>query len=204
MKKLYDEIKKIIEKITEKSRISKKMLLSAFLLLAGIIALTVSEISAESKAASAQTTVISTSGTGEYAADLEMRLTSIISSISGAGKTKVMVTLESGSEEIYLHDYNYGENADPSGKNSFERKDEYVIVDSDGGEKGIEDRKNRNVHFRQSNARRPENLKRQAHRRLPFSGVWSKIKEKTGGVDGWTRRKRLLPLLSPWRLRRAW
>lgn len=137
MKKLYDGIKKIIEKITEKSRISKKMLLSAFLLLAGIIALTVSEISAESKAASAQTTVISTSGTGEYAADLEMRLTSIISSIYGAGKTKVMVTLESGSEEIYLHDYNYGENADPSGKNSFERKDEYVIVDSDGGEKGI-------------------------------------------------------------------
>lgn len=116
---------------------SKKMLLSAALLLAGIVALTLSEISAESQTAVVQTSATTSSGTSEYAADLEMRLTSIISCIEGAGNTKVMVTLESGSEEVYLHDYNYGENADPSGKNSFERKDEYVIVDGESGEQGI-------------------------------------------------------------------
>lgn len=137
MKKLGEEIKNIIEKISAKTRMSKKMLLSAVLLLAGIAALTLSEISAESQTAAVQTTEATSAGTDEYAADLEMRLTSIISSIAGAGKTKVMVTLESGSEEVYLHDYNYGENADPSGKNSFERKDEYVIVDGESGEQGI-------------------------------------------------------------------
>ena len=48
-----------------------------------------------------------------------------------------MITLESGSEEIYLHNYNYGENNDKSGRNSLERKDEYVIVDGSSGEEGI-------------------------------------------------------------------
>lgn len=137
MKKVSEEIKKIIEKITAKTRLNKKMLLSALLLLAGIAALTMSEISTENKAASVQTTATSVSDTSEYAANLETRLTSIISCIDGAGNTKVMVTLESGSEEVYLHDYNYGENADSSGKNSFERKDEYVIVDGESGEQGI-------------------------------------------------------------------
>ena len=48
-----------------------------------------------------------------------------------------MVTLESGSEDIYLHDFDYGENISPSGKSSIERKDEYVIVDGSAGEGGI-------------------------------------------------------------------
>lgn len=48
-----------------------------------------------------------------------------------------MVTFESGGEDIYLHDFDYGENADPEGKNSIERKDEYVIIDSSSGEQGI-------------------------------------------------------------------
>ena len=39
-----------------------------------------------------------------YAEDLEKRLTNIVSSISGAGKTKVMVTLENGVESVYAAD----------------------------------------------------------------------------------------------------
>ena len=48
-----------------------------------------------------------------------------------------MVTLESSSENVYLHDYDYGENVEPSGRNSVERKDEYVIIDGGEGEQGI-------------------------------------------------------------------
>lgn len=41
----------------------------------------------------------------QYEAKLEERLTSIVSNISGAGKTKVLVTLENGVENIYASDY---------------------------------------------------------------------------------------------------
>lgn len=40
----------------------------------------------------------------DYAAQLEERLTSLISRVEGAGQTAVMVTLESGSESIYATD----------------------------------------------------------------------------------------------------
>lgn len=39
-----------------------------------------------------------------YAARLEERLTALISAVDGAGKTTVMVTLESGSESVYATD----------------------------------------------------------------------------------------------------
>ena len=41
----------------------------------------------------------------QYEAKLEERLTNIVSNISGAGKTKVLVTLENGVENIYASDY---------------------------------------------------------------------------------------------------
>ena len=40
----------------------------------------------------------------DYATQLESRLTALISRVAGAGKTAVMVTLESGSESIYATD----------------------------------------------------------------------------------------------------
>lgn len=130
-------LKNFINKISSAARIDKKMLLCISLLLMGVVILVISEITVSEDASVSQTETTAAYGSDEYVSDLENRLTAMISSIDGAGETKVMVTLESGSEEIYLHDYDYGENIDPSGKNSLERKDEYVIVDSGSGEKGI-------------------------------------------------------------------
>lgn len=141
MKNVTEAIKKTIEKISQKTRLSKKLLIAVSFLLLGIAALLMSEISPKEAKASSQTTLATQADMNEYAQSLERRLVSIISSIEGAGNTKVMVTLESGSEDIYLHDYDYGENVDPSGKNSMERKDEYVIVDGADGEQGIVVRK---------------------------------------------------------------
>ena len=42
--------------------------------------------------------------TANYAAQLEDRLTTLISRVEGAGKPTVMVTLESGSESVYATD----------------------------------------------------------------------------------------------------
>ncbi len=138
MKKLSEILKNLIEKISAKTRLSKGILLAVLLLAAGVAALLLSELdSAENTADTTAVTEVLQNNTQEYAKQLENRLISIISSIDGAGSTRVMITLESGSEDIYLHDYDYGENNDLSGKNSIERKDEYVIVDSSAGEQGI-------------------------------------------------------------------
>ncbi len=138
MKNIGETIKKFLDKISEKSKLGKGVLLAIALLLAGVIMLIMSEIVPEEKSVAAESESSTVQAdTDEYVKQLEERLVSIISSIHGAGGTRVMVTLESGSEDIYLHNYDYGENSGSDGKNSFERKDEYVIVDGSSGEQGI-------------------------------------------------------------------
>lgn len=137
MEKITEILTKFIEKVSAVTRLDKKMLIAAVLLLSGAAALVISEVDEEKNIPVSETVTEAATGTYEYIKDLEDRLTSMISAIDGAGETKVMITLESSSEEIYLHDYDYGENIDPSGKNALERKDEYVIIDGDSGEEGI-------------------------------------------------------------------
>ena len=138
MKNIGETVKGIFDRISEKTKLGKGILLAVVLLLGGIAALILGEIVPEEKSASAESeTTVTKPMTDEYALQLEERLTSIISSVYGAGKTRVMVTLESGSEDVYLHNYDYGVTDGSDGKSSVERKDEYVIVDGDEGEKGI-------------------------------------------------------------------
>ena len=138
MEKIKDFIEKTINRISEKTRLSKKLLLSVLLLAAGIVALLLSEMPKLTKTSAADvTTVTAKSSEEEYAAELEERLTLLISRIEGVGEATVMITLESSVEDVYLHNFDYGENVDSSGKNSVERKDEYVIIDGSSGEQGI-------------------------------------------------------------------
>ena len=131
MKSALDKFKKLTDTLAQKTHMGKRALLCAALLALGLILLAVSSLPTAKPAASTQ------SSSEDYAATLEERLASIISAIDGAGRVKVMVTLESGSEDVYLRDNDYGENIDPSGKSSRESKDKYVIVDGTGEEKGI-------------------------------------------------------------------
>ena len=71
---------------------------------AGLLLLAVSSwLPADSSTQSAAPAAM-TDSTADYAAELETRLTALISRVEGAGKTAVMVTLESGSESIYATD----------------------------------------------------------------------------------------------------
>ena len=137
MNSIIQTVKNTIKKIAEGTDLSKKKLLAVSFLVAGALTLILSETAENEPTSQAVTPTVTQSTASDYVEDLENRLISIISSIDGAGETKVMITLESGSEDIYLHDYDYGENIDPNGKNIIERKDEYVIVDGDSGEEGI-------------------------------------------------------------------
>ncbi len=137
LENILKSIRNTVNKISEKTKLSPGLLAVVVLLGAGAVALVMSESgTAENIPVQAETTCADYD-TREYTLELEERLVSIISAIDGAGETKVMVTLESGSEEIYLSNFDYGENSDSSGKNSYERKDEFVIVDGSSGQEGI-------------------------------------------------------------------
>lgn len=135
---IAEKINETIKQISEKTRLSKKLLAVLALFVAGLVALLLSEFVQGSDDTPTQATTSSQrASTQEYVQALEERLNSIISSIDGAGTTRVMITLESGNEDVYLHNYDYGEDVDEGGMGNREVKDEYVIVDSGGAENGI-------------------------------------------------------------------
>ena len=135
---IAEKIKEITDRISEKTRLSKKLMLVLVLFAAGLVALLFSELgqSREEKIPQ-ETTTLQKASAQEYVQSLEERITSIISSIDGAGSTRVMITLESGNEDVYLHNYDYGEDVDGDGAGNREVKNEYVVVDNSGEENGI-------------------------------------------------------------------
>lgn len=137
MENILQSIRNAVNKISQKTKLNPKMLAVVLLLGAGASALFLSEVTEGKNVPVQAETTLAAADTREYTRELEERLVSIISSIDGAGETKVMVTLESGSEEVYLSNFDYGENSDSNGKNSYERKDEFVIIDGSSGQEGI-------------------------------------------------------------------
>ena len=71
--------------------------------LAGLLLLAVSSWLPADNSTQSAAPAAKTDSTADYAAELETRLTALISRVEGAGKTAVMVTLESGSESIYSY-----------------------------------------------------------------------------------------------------
>ncbi|MDR2525343.1 MAG: hypothetical protein LBC83_04005 [Oscillospiraceae bacterium] len=76
----------------------------------------------------------------DYEEQLERRLAEILSAVEGAGETRVMLTLDCGSEPIYATQGKSDQSAaaDPDGsQESFRTEKEYVILGTGGGEKGL-------------------------------------------------------------------
>lgn len=76
----------------------------------------------------------------EYREQLEDELQSIISSISGAGHTKVMVTLQGSYEYVYAQENKSSSNSSLDGSSSDKREESensYIIIDTDEGEKAL-------------------------------------------------------------------
>ena len=135
--KLSEKISGITNLIFEKTGLSKKLLAVILLFVFGTAALVLSETGEKIRTGTETPMPDTTAEQRDYVASLEERITSIISSIDGAGATRVMITLESGSEQIFLHNNDYGEDLDSDGSGNVEIKDEYIIVDSGDGENGI-------------------------------------------------------------------
>ena len=80
-----------------------------------------------------------------YTARLESRLTELISSVDGAGRTKVMVTLECGTEYVYASQQKttsaLSENSNPDGRVSRDEKrsgeESLILIDAGRGEEPL-------------------------------------------------------------------
>lgn len=68
----------------------------------------------------------------EYKRTLEEQLSKVVGNIAGAGKCSVMITFETGSENVYA--YNSSGSKD---EKSDEFKYEYLVIDGDDGEQAV-------------------------------------------------------------------
>ena len=115
--------------ITEKFRADKKLVIIVFAGVIGIMLLVLSEIVPHSENSISNEDVEYNETTFEvYEKNLEKRLESLLGSINGAGKVKVMVTIESGDERIY---------ATENIKSERSEEKSYVIIDSQGDDNGL-------------------------------------------------------------------
>lgn len=81
----------------------------------------------------------------EYCDILENRMTKLVSSISGAGKCEVLITLENGVEYIYMTDIKTSnektEDEKEGGDNKIQEKsnneEKVIIIDGKDGEEGL-------------------------------------------------------------------
>ncbi len=68
-----------------------------------------------------------------YSSEIEEKLAGLISSVDGAGKTKVFLTIEESEEYVYAQDFS--SNKKDEGQQNEEK--EYVIVDGTNGKDGL-------------------------------------------------------------------
>ena len=135
------DIKHFFEKLKSVFTSDKKLAVLCAVGVLGVVLLIISEfIPSGEKKTEKKESVTAAQSQETYAEDIEKRLTEIVSSIDGAGKTRVMVTLESGAEQVYAK--NEKIKSDTSGgtaleKENFSDEKEYVLIETDGNEGGM-------------------------------------------------------------------
>lgn len=118
-----------ISEIINRIKTDKKLFIIVLAGIVGVVLLVLSELLPEENKDEPEPEKLSVaSDTHNYEAELENRLTELIESINGAGKTKVMLTVDCGDENVYAT-----ENKTDNGKN----ETEYVLVETDGNNSGM-------------------------------------------------------------------
>ncbi len=134
---------KIAALLPEKLKKDKRLLLIIIIGTAAIILLLMSELTGkEPKKDDVETTTAAKqTDVGEYADGLEARLTELVSSIDGAGETRIMITLENSAEQVYAENFNSENEASNSGGSETSVRSnsqgEYIILDTGDGENGL-------------------------------------------------------------------
>lgn len=131
-----DSLKQKVKNIFKKLSADKKTM---FIVLAGIIGvliLVASEFIPEGEKAKEDEKEIQVSEYNienhyEYAEMLEKKLTDLISSIEGAGTTKVMLTLESSSEAVYAQNDKTDMESNDENSEKISKENDYVLIKTD-------------------------------------------------------------------------
>lgn len=131
-----DSLKQKVKDILKKLSADKKTM---FIVLAGIIGvliLVASEFIPEGEKAKEDEEEIQVSEYNienhyEYAEMLEKKLTDLISSIEGAGTTKVMLTLESSSEAVYAQNDKTDMESNDENSEKISKENDYVLIKTD-------------------------------------------------------------------------
>lgn len=131
-----DSLKQKVKDIFKKLSADKKTM---FIVLAGIIGvliLVASEFIPEGEKAKEDEKEIQVSEYNienhyEYAEMLEKKLTDLISSIEGAGATKVMLTLESSSEAVYAQNDKTDMESNDENSEKISKENDYVLIKTD-------------------------------------------------------------------------
>ena len=130
----------------EKSDLRVKLLLAAGLLAIALLVITNGkEEAVGSDPINVSSYIGASTDYDSYVSRLEARLTELISSVDGAGRTKVMITLECGTEYVYASQQKtttaVSENSEPSGRSSRDEKrsgeQSLILVDAGRGEEPL-------------------------------------------------------------------
>lgn len=131
-----DSLKQKVKDILKKLSADKKTM---FIVLAGIIGvliLVASEFIPEVEKAKedekeTQVSEYNIENHYDYAEMLEKKLTDLISSIEGAGATKVMLTLESSSEAVYAQNDKTDMESNDENSEKISKENDYVLIKTD-------------------------------------------------------------------------
>lgn len=121
-----------IERITALLKNDRKKLIIVTVALLGIILIVISSVGEETASEEEAAQPQSDFSESEYTAKLEQRLEETVSSLYGAGRSRVMVTLECDYETVYARDGSYSKD-----EASSDEKSEYIIIDSSQHEDGL-------------------------------------------------------------------
>lgn len=115
-----------INKIKDIFKRDKKLLIIFILAVSGIVLLLFSEVFDDEKIKNDKDVVMTNEN---YADMIENKLAEIISSVDGAGRTEVMVTIETGEENVYARQVKTDEEKNEN-KNSTNYEYEYIVIKS--------------------------------------------------------------------------
>ncbi len=124
---------KLKEKLVQKLKTDKKLLLIVAVGVLGMALIFFSEIKPETKK---DNTALITNASVSYEETVEKKLKDLIESIDGAGKAQVMVVFESSKESVFAKDLDEDtENGEKT--DSKKTKSKYIIIEKSGEENGL-------------------------------------------------------------------
>lgn len=126
------KITKEIERISVLLKNDRKKLIILIVALLGIILIVISSFEDKTVSDEEETQLQTDFSESDYTAALEKRLEETVSSLYGAGRSRVMVTLECDYETVYARDGSYSKD-----EASSDEKSEYIIIDSEQQEDGL-------------------------------------------------------------------